>query len=709
MQERLSPLSRALRPKVVSRVVAAVLCYSTSSIVVAADDSLWDIPLEELGQIRVVSIASGTETPLDKAAAITSVINADDIAAMGATDLDQVLETVPGLHVNHSDQAFSPKYVFRGITSSNNAQALLLINGIPTTTMMYGNRGNAWGGMPVKAIERIEVIRGPGSALYGADAYSGVINITTKNHQSINDQTVGGRVGSFDTQGAWLESGHQIGDMGLSLVLEYQTTDGWDETIERDAQTNFDETFGTSASLAPGPVNTGVDQVDARFELSGQQWTFRAGLQDRGNLGTGPGVAQALDPEGQFSSRRVNADYSYRWSDLAEGLDVEARVSYFNITQDPENDIVLYPPGAFNGNFPEGLIGSPGYKENQFRFDLNAIYRGLDNHRIHTGIGTLWADLYEVTERKNFNPDFSPKGSVVDVSDDPTEVWMPEEDRTNYYAFIQDEWQFAQNWQLVSGIRFDDYSDFGNTLNPRAALIWATTDNITTKLLYGRAFRAPSLNELYVANNPVFMGNDELDAETIDTFEIGVSHQITAQLLYGVNLFYYEIDDLINAVPMSGLIATQYRNAGQRTGHGGELELTYQVYEDLSLQANYAYQTAKDEGTGQSVGEAPNHQIYTRVDWTVSPQWLLSSQVNWVGKQKRAAGDQREPVSDYTTVDMTLRTRGLWQGLDLSLSVRNVFDEDVRDPSPFADPAPPIPNDFPMPGRTVVGELSYSF
>jgi iron complex outermembrane receptor protein len=70
MQERLSPLSRALRPKVVSRVVAAVLCYSTSSIVVAADDSLWDIPLEELGQIRVVSIASGTETPLDKAAAM---------------------------------------------------------------------------------------------------------------------------------------------------------------------------------------------------------------------------------------------------------------------------------------------------------------------------------------------------------------------------------------------------------------------------------------------------------------------------------------------------------------------------------------------------------------------------------------------------------------------------------------------------------------
>lgn len=709
MQQRLSSLSRPSLPFMISRVVAVIVCYSAATSVAASDDSLWDIPLEELGQIRVVSIASGSETPLDKAAAITSVISADDIAAMGATDLDQVLETVPGLHVNHSDQAFSPKYVFRGITSSNNPQALLLINGVPVTTMMYGNRGNAWGGMPVKAIERIEVIRGPGSALYGADAYSGVISITTKNHETVDGQTVGGRLGSFETRGGWLESGHQLGDIGLSMVLEYQTTDGWDETIERDAQTNFDETFGTSASLAPGPVNTGVDQLDARFEMGGEQWTFRAGLQDRSNLGTGPGVAQALDPRGKFSSRRFNTDYSYRWSDLAEGLDLEARISYFNITQEPENDIFLYPPGAFDGAFPDGLIGSPGYKENQARFDLSSIYRGIRNHRVHAGVGAFWADLYEVTEQKNFNPDFSPKGSVVDVSDDPNEVWMPEEDRTSYYMFVQDEWQLAQNWQLVSGLRFDEYSDFGSTINPRAALIWATTDNITTKLLYGRAFRAPSLNELYVANNPVFLGNDDLDAETIDTFEIGVSHQVTSRLLYGVNLFYYEIDDLINAVPISGPIATEYQNAGQRTGHGGEIELVYQASENLSLQANYAYQTAENERTGQSVGEAPNHQVYTRADWNISSRWLLSSQVNWVGEQKRSAADEREPVSDYATVDMTVRTRGLWQGLDLSLSVRNIFDEDVRDPSPFAEPAPPIPNDFPMPGRVVVGELSYSF
>jgi len=687
----------------------AFLLVPGVAIAVGNEDSLWDTSLEELGQIRVVSIASGTETPLDKAAAITSVISADDISAMGATDLDQILETVPGLHVNHSDQTFSSKYIFRGITSSFNPQALLLVNGIPVTTMMYGNRGNVWGGMPIKAIERIEVIRGPGSALYGADAYAGVINIITKSAQDVQDTVVGARTGSFNTRGGWVEAGKQLDGVGVSFVLEYQETDGWRETIRHDDQTNFDIAFGTSASLAPGPVNTSVDQLDARVDVSADNWQLRAGFQDRGNVGTGPGIAQALDPEGRYSSQRFNTDYSYRWQEVVDGLDVEARISYFNITQKPENNIVLYPPGAFSGTFPDGFIGSPGYKENQVRFDLSSIYSDLDDHRVLTGVGAFWADLYEVTESKNFNPDFSPKGSVEDVSDDSSQVWMPEEARTNYYAFVQDEWQFAQNWQLVSGIRYDHYSDFGSTINPRAALIWATTDTITTKLLYGRAFRAPSLNELYAANNPIAGGNTDLDAETIDTFEIALSHQVTSQLLYGINVFYYEIDDLITAEPLSGPISTEYRNTGKRKGHGAEFETTYQALDDLKIIANYAYQYATDDKTNEVVGEAPNHQVYGRAEWRAFSGWYLNTQINWVGEQKRVAADTREPVSDYTTVDLTLRTDGLWLGLDMSLSVRNVFDDDVWDPSPYADPVPLVPGDFPMVGRNVVGEIQYRF
>ena len=220
--------------------VATSFC-SADNHTLSVDDSLWQLSPEELGQIRVSSIATGTATPLDKAAAVTTVITEEDILAMGATDLDEILETVPGLHVSRSEQLLTPKYIFRGITSTYNPQALLLINGVPVTTLVFGNRGLIWGGMPIKAIKRIEIIRGPGSAVYGADAYSGVINILTKTANDIAGTEIGGRVGSFDSQSVWLLHGATYNETKVGLTLEYNTTDGHREIIDADAQTRLDE------------------------------------------------------------------------------------------------------------------------------------------------------------------------------------------------------------------------------------------------------------------------------------------------------------------------------------------------------------------------------------------------------------------------------------------------------------------------------------
>ena len=208
---------------------------------VMASNELWDMSLDELGKIRVTSIASGTQTPLDKAAAIATVITADDIAAMGATSIDQVLETVPGLHVTRSSQTYYPKYIIRGITSTFNPQTLMLVNGIPITSLFTGDRGHISGGeMPIKSIARIEVIRGPGSALYGADAFSGVINIVTKQYDDINGTKTGARVGSFGTQSVWLEHGGSYKNVDIGFTLEAETTDGFKKTVEYDAQTRID-------------------------------------------------------------------------------------------------------------------------------------------------------------------------------------------------------------------------------------------------------------------------------------------------------------------------------------------------------------------------------------------------------------------------------------------------------------------------------------
>ena len=134
---------------------------------------------------------------------MASVITAEDIALIGATTLDEVLETVPGLHVSYFMTSYSRIYSIRGIRSDTNPEVLILINGIPKTNAFYGDGGRFHVGMPVEGIARVEVMRGPGSALYGADAFSGVINIVTKQKHDIKGTSVGVQAGRFDTQRAW--------------------------------------------------------------------------------------------------------------------------------------------------------------------------------------------------------------------------------------------------------------------------------------------------------------------------------------------------------------------------------------------------------------------------------------------------------------------------------------------------------------------------
>ena len=325
------------------------------------------------------------------------------------------------------------------------------------------------------------------------------------------------------------------------------------------------------------------------------------------------------------------------------------------------------------------------------------------------GSGFYWGDVFETTETKNFYPDNTPRPGIEDVSDS-AEVWLPETDRTSHYVFLQDEWQFKENWLLTSGVRFDHYSDFGDTSNPRLALVWAATDSITTKLLYGRAFRAPSITELFVTSNPVNLGNKNLKPETIDTYEFALSHQLSGSLNYTANTYYYKIKDLITQIP-NGQIQ-QAQNVNDRTGYGAEFEIDYKAGPHLRLLANYAYQHSKDDGSNRKVGDAPEHQIYARAEWRIDDKWLLSPQLNWVGKQKRTPEDttRTEAVPHYTSVDLTIKQRNIIDKLDITLSIHNLFDRDIVEPSPIS----PLPfggpaSDLPLAGRSIYGEIAYRF
>ncbi|MEZ5671956.1 MAG: TonB-dependent receptor plug domain-containing protein [Thiotrichaceae bacterium] len=162
---------------------------------------LADLSLEELLQVKITSVATGTQQIATFAPANTTTLNAEDMEMMSATDLDEVLEAIPGLHVARNPMSYyNPVYTLGGIASTYNPEALVLLNGIPINTLYTGGRilVGYGGGITTSAIARVEVIRGPGSALYGADALSGVINIVTKTKSDIDGTTTGMRLGSFD-------------------------------------------------------------------------------------------------------------------------------------------------------------------------------------------------------------------------------------------------------------------------------------------------------------------------------------------------------------------------------------------------------------------------------------------------------------------------------------------------------------------------------
>ena len=710
-----------------ARLVAAILALSSGLVfttdaratesgiiqplAAAGQKDLWDLSLRELSMVEVATVATGTRTPVHKSASMITVITADQIAAMGATDLDEIIETVPGIHITRSDQTYFPKYVFRGITSKFNPEVLLMFNGVPIKTSFAGNRSNVWAGMPVKSIQRIEVIRGPGSAVYGADAFSGVINIITKTAADIDTGKAGLRAGSFDTYGGYLEHKFNVNNVQTGFVLEYEETDGQDETIDADAQTLFDEFATTNASLAPGQANLGRRRTELHADLQYNGFNYKLSYQKRENIGTGPGIAQALDPNGRFESTRILSDLRYKTDQILPHTFAEVQLTYFYNTQIPTEDNYLFPPGAFiNGPFPDGVIGNPGYKEDQWRLNTNLSYEGFTDHILRLGFGGHWSDMYETTETKNFDATLAPRpGGLEDVSD-TDEIYLPEHSEQSRYMYLQDEWRIDPGLVLTGGVRYDRYSNFGETYNPRLGLVWELNDQYTARLLYGEAFRAPAPLELYITSNPVSLGNTKLDPETIKTSEIALTHSPNKLFQHTVNVFYYEIDDFIDYEPIAGTPARMAQNTGARRGHGMEWDATYQATDSLNLFANYSYQKSRDLKTDEDVGEAPNHQAYLRAQWQWTDLWRFTTQVLWVGSQKRVAGDDRDAVPSYTKVDMTIERTRLTRTIDLKFMIKNLFDEDIREPSPGPSAgftSAFIPNDFPMAGRSVTMEASW--
>ncbi len=671
-------------------------------------DDVFDI-FDGLVKARKVSVASGVSQDISSAPAVTTLITAQDIEAVGARTLDEALEMVPGLHAGKRGIGYEYIYTLRGIHTNPSPEVLVLLNGLPFKTAFDGRAPTD--GFPVSVIQRIEVIRGPGSALYGADAFAGVINIITKTAADIQGTELGARLGSFQSRNVWLQHGGQVGGIDLSVMLDWQRSDGHDGWVEADAQTQLDAMFAPygapSASQAPCKLNAQRDllhlYLDAGF---GKHWRWRGSLRQNNDAGRGLGIAQALDPPNQTSTANNDlfmTNLSYHNADVAPNWEVQAQLAYQYV--DGLGDYVMFPPGAFGGAFPDGFFWVSGYKDDELRLESSALFRGWANHALRVGAGWQQSRLSDVTERRNWDVDLStgmpyPLGEMTDFSNS-AQAYVLTTSRRNSFAYLQDTWTFHPAWELTAGLRYDDFSDFGSTTNPRLALVWKTTPTLTSKLLYGSAFRAPYFLELETNSPLLGMGNSALRAETIDTYELAWDWFANVNLHLALNLFYYQIEDKIGFP--GGQI--QYANYGKWDGQGFELEARWKLSTRAALLFNYAYQDNENE-TGEAVADALRQSAYVRLDWMFVPNWFLDINARWIADRPRAANDWREDMDDYFITDLTLRRKDIKGNWNFAFGVRNLFDADAREPTTVNIG---VTNDLPLPGREWFGEVRYHF
>ena len=236
----------------------------------------------------------------------------------------------------------------------------------------------------------------------------------------------------------------------------------------------------------------------------------------------------------------------------------------------------------------------------------------------------------------------------------------------------------------------------------KGALVWDINEQITSKLLYGKAFRAPNFAEQFTQNNPVVLGNKNLNPETINTYEWAFDYRPFSSLRTAVNLYYYQVHNLITAVPDPGKTTNIYQNSGNQDGYGSELEWKWQFSEQWNVMGNYAWQHSTNEVTHQAVAGVPEHHVYAAFQWQFMPAWQFQPQLNWIGGRTSLLGGNQK-LNDYETIDFTLRGKKLFGHLNLEASLRNAFD------TKYYEQATPFPYNLPMPGRSFYLEASVNF
>ena len=638
-------------------------------------------------------IATKSKLNSDYVPGMVTVLRGEDLQARGVETVWEALALVPGFDL--SIQSWTKQIIARGIGNvfiSGNVK--IMVNSIQMNSHTYGR---SFGDLeiPVTQIDRIEVIRGPGSGLYGEYAYTGVVNIITRKEGS-QAYLRAGRFNSYSggALGSWIS---QDGDLRASLNLAGTTSEG------AGVQTGKDALYGLglgSISNAPGRSNEDKKHVSAVLDIGYKEFSLIGQLIHL-NQGMLFGASDALPSTTQNRTPQNITEFMLEARqnfELRPDLIARFHAGFWHERTRTDSDHLLYPAG-FPG-FPAGMVAAGGTKEKRAYGGVEFSWKGWEQHSLLFGWSMTWIRLADSSFTANFVPSTgAPTGSVIQWRGSESFIRAPVDRLLNSITF-QDEYEVDPNLVLTLGLRYDNYDDVGDRLTPRVAGVWRAGEDHIFKVQYAQAFRPPTFFEMFGQNNPIIAGNPNVRPSVIDTFEMGHIYR-KARTVVRTTLFYSILDNLIEVA------GGKYQNSGGATQMGMELELEQEITSYLKLNSNLTLMETEDRATNEGVEGSPNLLANVGVNYQPWRDVMFNLQYRYVGHRHRSATDSRVDLGGYNNVDVTaswFKPLG-YKGWTLRGGVRNLFDEDIR----FAAPANTYPNDYPRPGIHFWGQLSFNF
>ncbi len=649
-----------------------VLAESGDDATAPAKD-LTSLPLEELMKIEVATVytASKFEQKVTEAPSSVSIVTSDEIKKYGHRTLADILRSVRSFFITY-DRNYSYSGV-RGFGREGdyNSRILLLVDGHRINDNIYDSAplGTEFV-VDVDMIDRVEVIRGPGSSLYGSNAFFAVVNVITKQGKAVGGVEVSGEAGSFDSYKGRLTYGNSFKN-GLEALVSGSI---YDSNGDRFFFPEFND---------PATNNGVTDRTDYdRFHDALAKFSYGGfvleGLYSSRTKGI-PTASFGTD----FNDRRNKtvdewwfADLKYERS-LGREVDVMGRL--------------FYDAYEFNGDYVYGGVVQRNLAHGRWwGGEAQVAARLLDRNRIMAGI----------EYRDNIRQD------QVTFNVDPFEPIVNDRRRSRIWAlFLQDEFTIFRNLVLNAGGRLDHYSTFGTTANPRLALIYTPLEGTVFKVLYGTAFRSPNVNELFFADNTAQEANPSLKPEKIQTYEVIYEQYFGGKYRGSINGFYYTIDNLIVSAtdPVNNL--EQFKNLNRAEAAGGEVELEGKWDNGVTGRVSYSYQDAWDSDTGEQLVNSPRNLAKINLILPLMKDGVFAGiEEQFTDRRKTRDGNYTKA---FFVTNLTLLSRNLVKNLELSASLYNLFDYRYGDPGGTIREH--LQNVIQQDGRTFRVKLTYRF